>query len=71
MTMQRRFGRLLELRQWVSTMTYTLQVMFYCWLMYLKASERPACNTCLKIRSMSLFHLPRLVVGCHVKDDQH
>ena len=25
----------------------------------------------LQIRSMSLFHLSRLVVGCHVKDDQH
>ena len=41
----KKFGRLLRLRQWVNTMTYTLEVMFYCWLMYLKASERPACNT--------------------------
>ena len=41
----KKFGRLLRLRQWMNTMTYTLEVTFYCWLMYLKASERPACNT--------------------------
>ena len=41
----KRFGRLLKLRQWVSTMAYTLEAMCSCWLMYLKASERPAYNT--------------------------
>ena len=44
MTMLKKFGRLLKLRQWVNTMTYTLEVMCSCWLMYLKASERPAYN---------------------------
>ena len=32
----KKFGRLLKLRQWVNTMTYTLEVMCSCWLMYLK-----------------------------------
>ena len=41
----RRFGRFLKLRQWVSTMTYTLRVTCFCWLMCSKASERPAYNT--------------------------
>ena len=45
MTMQKKFGRLLKLRQWVNSMAYTLEVMCSCWLMYLKASERPAYNT--------------------------
>ena len=33
------------LRQWVSAMTYTLRVMYFCWLICSKASESPVCNT--------------------------
>ena len=44
-TMQRGFGRPLTLKQWVNTMTYTLRVTCFSWLMYLKTSERPAYNT--------------------------
>ena len=45
MTMQRKFGRPLKLRQWVNTMTYTLEVTCFYWLMCSKASERHAYNT--------------------------
>ena len=37
--MQRKFGKTSTLRQWVSTMTYTLRVMYFCWLICSKASE--------------------------------
>ena len=29
----------------IKTMAYTLRMTYFCWLMYLKASERPAYNT--------------------------
>ena len=45
MTMLGKFGRPLRLRQWVNTMTYTLRVACFCWLMCLKASEKHAYNT--------------------------
>ena len=45
MTMQRKFGRPLRLRQWVNTITYTLKAMCFCWLMCSKVSERHAYNT--------------------------
>ena len=38
-------GRPLKLRQWVNTMTYTLEVMCSCWQTYLKALEKHAYNT--------------------------
>ena len=44
-TMQGKFGKHSTLRQWVNTMTYTLRVTFFCWLMCSKASERLVCNT--------------------------
>ena len=56
----KKFGRLLKLRQWMNTMTYTLEVMCSCWLMYLKASERPAYNT---IRSIPAITSPP--PACH------
>ena len=56
----KKFGRLLKLKQWVNTMTYTLEVMCSCWLMYLKALERPAYNT---IRSVPAITSPP--PACH------
>ena len=56
----KKFGRHLKLRQWVNTMTYTLEVMCSCWLMYLKALERPAYNT---IRSIAAITSPP--PACH------
>ena len=44
-TKQGKFEKPSTLRQWVNTMTYTLRVMCFCWLMCLKASERPVYNT--------------------------
>ena len=34
-----------NLKIWVNTMTYTLRVICFCWLVCSKASERPVCNT--------------------------
>ena len=56
---------ILSYKRWASTTTYTLNLTFFYWpTTYSKTSGKHVLEY-YKLRSMSLFHISRFVMGCY------